>query len=440
MKKKKGQAMITLVFLGFLGILIIFAWINYGSLLGPSSQQRAINNLNLQSIENSFMQNYIYFRTALSQKGTKASYKSAAIGGNNYTKNDEVRYWQCGQTPNPPSLKKTKLYVGRLTRKKLNRDITPFIERQNRDIKNVEPFTCVKTEPYNPIDDPSKDRYRIFGSIEELKIAKSGTEIKREDFNIKGTVLNLRYWYMYNVLKEWTNNNLIKNKIHDKVTDIPDKSIIIMNRACIPESLAKIPDKDKLGKYCITPVIRNSWRLKLETAIRHGVKTAVQDLRTDSKYFGGKNIDCSYKIETGPTGQKVLGKAIPSVESRSMKIFKKKCNKTYHLAKCNQTFSYNYASEVQLKVTCKDKSKSKAPALNKPQNLTWNIKLTVIDRDEIVKGKNYIKTTNYINFGNNTGMFDPFGYASFLKSSPGVVINKDKCEETYSPSSCTLPY
>jgi hypothetical protein len=281
-RTSKGMSAIILVFVILSVSLVALTWFNANTQAGSQLQDAIFDQSEVEDVDfklqNSvaFLQNSLYTvgqhatATASDNAGRVTARPTDPLADSEGNKN---RYWMCEGAVQTPSAEKTRHTVKTFAEENFNAWVNEAEGVDEEYITEVGDVSCVNVGHRENRRSPENDNFKIAAEIEGMDVTKKGSTLRRslDTQTIENRVLYNRFYYLDQTLRDWVENQDMKDAIYEQLRQLPDVPV------------------DGAGGPCST---HNG---RIQDAVTEGLEQEVEQL--EEEQFD-ENVDCKYDFNS----------------------------------------------------------------------------------------------------------------------------------------------
>lgn len=289
---------VLLVFIIFAVGMMAVTWFQANVAGGAELEDEIIRQAEHDDADYRLQNTLGYLQEAFFTSSERGSDDAASMSGR-YQEDPEYRYWQCDSNPQPATVEEARNASSTFIVQDFDERINEIHGIRGEYIYDIGPLACAETGYYDPRDVEDNDHFQTAYEIEDVAVHREGIDaeeedvlrdmdITREEEDVIQTrdILYNRYWFMYETLREWVEEerDTVKDTVREHMEEVPD-SQALSNRMCIvnPEEECVFPEPYS----CFYN--HQTW---LDAAVNDGLSEEMDRLETSPDYFNDSNVRC----------------------------------------------------------------------------------------------------------------------------------------------------
>ena len=343
-----------------------------------TTQQHIIDNLlqqsDIENIEHRHENMLLYIQNALRITGLRGSDLAGSLSGRTRQEPDQqseeykrYRYWRCIDNQIPPT-EKIRYTVSNQTEELIEPYLNMYTGTRDQIIHSIGETECIETGKPYPFTEAGPEHSRFKSVIQPENVITSyiDGEVSQseEKPNITADLTYNRFWYMYNVLRRWVENEDLKDEIRSKMEEVPD-TITFQDQFCL-ESADDCPDVGE-PKVCVDQEKR------LTRKVNEGLRKEIEKLEKSEEYFNDSHVSCSAN-----TNQKNCFEIYNIRKSTTGSSTEEECGDEEdekEIYDCRTTWTVDQRAYADFRVRCQDDRYESIPTDDTREKLTWKIRL-----------------------------------------------------------------
>lgn len=373
----KGASTLLVVFIIMVVALIGITWFRATGTAGTGLQQDIVRESQINSFNHKFQNTKLYLENSLYHSGQKGSSKASNLSGR-IAEQQEARYWYCKGSNQIPENRTVRYTTSNLTLSYMKNRTEELHGIRDNTIYEIGNVSCVETGYERLPADKENNEFKQAVSIDTIKLSREGSSLQQKEENIQLSqrIKHNRKWYIYSVLKQWIDQENLKDEVSTELSTVKDQSAR-PNQMCITDG-SKCTYKD--------PLMCSDHGQELDSAVSEGLQNEAEKLMNNPQYFNSTDIECGFSSNQ-KNGVNYPGHKISVVEGENPINQSTQCgcantNATGHCTEpkwdynCQKEWGLNIESKIDATLTCTDRYFSNVPSNNTASHLSWKIDLS----------------------------------------------------------------
>ncbi len=395
---------VLIVFLIFAISMLGISWFQANVIGGEAVEDEIMRQSEFDDADTRLQNTLTYLQEAFFTSGERGTDEAGSMAGR-YQNDPEYRYWLCENEPQPATLEEARNASGTFVMADFADRINEVHGIRNNYIHEIGSLQCSEVGYYEPRKTPDNDHFKSAYQIEDAGVYREDEDITRDVENItqKRDILYNRYWYMYEILKVWVQNEDMKDEVRQAIREqVPDTKEAPQNRMCVenPEQECETP-----GAYSCR-FKHEAW---LNGAVYDGLEAEMRKLETAPEYFNNTGVSCHVEFNElrdqpdrdGPNisfpGHRVEPRGNTGGDTGICCDDKKHhgddepdspdddddddgCDATYY--DCGGQWYLAFESYLDFTVVCEDEKFNTVPMEDDLEHLSWEIDLSYTVQEE----------------------------------------------------------
>jgi hypothetical protein len=386
----KGINAMSVVMIVTLIALSIFAWISTERNVGSGQTETFQQETKLLETDRRLDKALLYIQSAFAMSAQRGSFNAANYSGRRGNSSNK-RYWMCKGEPQPTTKEAARYAASNFTSNFTSNRISEIRGPEENWIYDIGEVACTETGYKKPLNSPENDNYRSAVKIHNISVTEANQEVFRNEKNpvIREQVNYNRYWYMYDRLKKWVENEDPSGHVREKLSEINSKysknqEQCLTNETDSPtiQTLCNGASYDDYGPngQFPKPHVCKSISSEASSKALEGMQSALREM--EQEYFDGE-VSCSFGAnEKKETGEPYPGvKVVPKKENKIERISGSSCGieeedveGTKH--KCITSWIHEFTAYMDGTIRCTDNKFKNIPRKASLENQEWRIDIS----------------------------------------------------------------
>ena len=292
---KKGASTLVAVFIILVISLLAVSWLQASNTSGSSVQRQLVEQSTIDSFNHEFESSKLFLSKGLSISTQKGSRETAVSSGRKWNE-DEARYWYCDGSPQSPDKQTVRNSTANITEPYFREYIAQAHGIKNQRILDIGEPTCIEPGYNKNLDSPENNKFKVATDIEAINLSSMEGSLSRREQNItiSSEASRNRYWYMYSTLKDWVNNEDLKDSVRDKMEEVPDSQ---------KEETTACGSSPSACSYAPSYTCKQKTKQQLENKVNKGLRQEMNKLEQNQNYFNNENVSCNFFMNELTVGQ-----------------------------------------------------------------------------------------------------------------------------------------
>lgn len=233
-RTSKGMSAIILVFVILSVSLVALTWFNANTQAGSQLQDAIFDQSEVEDVDFKLQNSVAFLQNSLYTVGQHASAAASDHAGRVTARPSDPsqvadshsnnRYWMCKGEEQTPSAEKTRHTVKTFAEENFDAWVNEVEGVDEEYITEVGDVACVNVGYREDRDNPENDNFKIAAEVEGMDVTKKGSTLRRslDTQTIENRVLYNRFYYMDETLRQWVENEDMKDAIHEQLRTLPD--------------------------------------------------------------------------------------------------------------------------------------------------------------------------------------------------------------------------
>jgi hypothetical protein len=377
--RRKGASTLLVIFIVMVVALIGVTWFRVTGSTGTGLQQDLVRQSQIYSFNHRFQNTKLYLENSLYYAGQRGSNNATNMSGR-ISENQEARYWYCGGSQQIPDEDTVREATSNFTLRYMQNRTEEVHGIRRNTIYDIGRASCVDTGYETLPAGKDSDQFRQAVEIDSIELTRQGGELQKSDKNVKVSqeIKHNRKWYMYSVLKEWINNENLKDQVGNKLSGVEDQTS--------PDKTACIREESECDPKYPDPTMCADHDQLMDSAVVSGLQNEAEKLESNPQYFNDTEVKCSFSFneKSGadyPGHQVGVGTNEVAV-NQSTECGCAQQNATGHCIvhkyrhRCVTNVDLTITSKVDTTLTCRDTFFNNIPQNDSTGHMAWKIDIS----------------------------------------------------------------
>lgn len=367
----KALGSITIVLLA-LGILLVpLIWFQTEEVGEQRTREVIEQESAVEFIEHRFENTLDYVEESLYIAGMLGT-ENASTESGRVEEDLHARYWMCNNIPQIPPVDKVRDTAANFSTRNMERIIDDFVGVRDDIVYDVSPTECIETGYPEELEEigPRNETFPKTFSNEHIEVSRADGEIiqRAEDIEMSRNMSYNRFWYMYRILSEWTQDETIEEHIAEELNYVPD---IWVEEKTICGECSECPFPIGEPHICESQHYHELTRL-----INNGLEREMERLETHEDFFNNTGVICNAEpnFRQDPPPDPTCYTQEFEYENNCIET-DTECSENKKETICETIWRTIPTVHLDVTVTCTDDRNKPLPKEEDKDQLTWQINL-----------------------------------------------------------------
>ncbi len=309
--KRRGMNTLVVIFMVIAVSVVGISWFQANISGGSSEQEDLLTQFGVDDVDFRLQNSLLYLQAGFGMAGTNGTWEAGNMSGRR-KEPVRYRYWYCQGSEQIPSVRRVRNTTAQFTRQDFTTRMSELHGIRDNHIYRAEDIRCVETGYRTPMDTADNDHFDMAFRIGNVSVAtRDGTIARRaENVTRKDRIVYDRFWYMYDVMRQWVQNEDKNDEARTAVSNqVPDSQAKV-NTVCLPGEPTTADCEYPTPAYNCEG--HCGW---VSSAVDDGMRREMRKLEEAEQYFNGSGVECTI-IDNKKDGATFPGVDITVLDNR----------------------------------------------------------------------------------------------------------------------------